>query len=92
MPDSVAIGRQLAQLDFEDSHQVHVLGLQRRGGQRRVGPRRARLNSGDVLLLQGTRNGLHTVSELFKLLLVEGVESAIVRHAKTAWLLSSWGQ
>ena len=82
LPDSVAIGRQLAQLEFEDSHHVHVLGLQRRGGQRRVGPRHARLNSGDVLLLQGTRSGLHAVSELFKLLLVEGVESAIVRRAK----------
>ena len=82
LPDSIAIGRQLAQLEFEDSHQVHVLGLQRRGGQRRVGPRHARLNSGDVLLLQGTRAGLHAVSELFKLLLVEGVESAIVRRAK----------
>ena len=91
LPDSVAIGRQLAQLDFEDSHQVHVLGLQRRGGQRRVGPRRARLNSGDVLLLQGTRNGLHTVSELFKLLLVEGVESAIVRHAKNRLALIIMG-
>ena len=82
LPDSVAIGRQLAQLEFEESHHVHVLGLQRRGGQRRVGPRHARLNSGDVLLLQGTRSGLHAVSEHFKLLLVEGVESAIVRRAK----------
>lgn len=82
LPDSVAIGRQLAQLEFEENHQVHVLGLQRRGGQRRVGPRQARLHSGDVLLLQGTRSGLHAVGELFKLLLVEGVESAIVRRAK----------
>ena len=82
LPESVAIGRQLAQLEFEDSHQVQVLGLQRRGGQRRVGPRQALLRSGDVLLLQGTRSGLHAVSELYKLLIVEGVESAIVRHGK----------
>ena len=91
LPDSVAIGRQLAQLEFEDSHQVHVLGLQRRGGQRRVGPRHARLNSGDVLLLQGTRAGLQAVSELFKLLLVEGVESAIARRAKNRLALLIMG-
>lgn len=91
LPDSVAIGRQLAQLEFEDSHQVHVLGVQRRGGQRRVGPRQARLNSGDVLLLQGTANRLHAVSELFKVLLVEGVESAIVRRAKNRLALIIMG-
>ena len=91
LPESVAIGRQLAQLEFEDSHQVQVLGLQRRGGQRRVGPRQARLHSGDVLLLQGTRSGLHAVSELYKLLLVEGVESAIVRHGKNRLALLIMG-
>ena len=91
LPESVAIGRQLAQLEFEDSHQVQVLGLQRRGGQRRVGPRQARLHSGDVLLLQGTRSGLHAVSELYKLLIVEGVESAIVRHGKNRLALLIMG-
>ena len=91
LPESVAIGRQLAQLEFEDSHQVQVLGLQRRGGQRRVGPRQALLHSGDVLLLQGTRSGLHAVSELYKLLIVEGVESAIVRHGKNRLALLIMG-
>ena len=91
LPESVAIGRQLAQLEFEDSHQVQVLGLQRRGGQRRVGPRQALLRSGDVLLLQGTRSGLHAVSELYKLLIVEGVESAIVRHGKNRLALLIMG-
>ena len=91
LPDSTAVGRQLAQLQFEDSHQVHVLGLQRRGGQRRGGPRQARLHSGDVLLLQGTRSGLQAVSELFKLLLVEGVESAIARRAKNRLALLIMG-
>ncbi len=91
LPESVAIGRQLAQLEFEDSHQVQVLGLQRRGGQRRVGPRQARLHSGDVLLLQGARSGLHAVSELYKLLIVEGVESAIVRHGKNRLALLIMG-
>ena len=91
LPESVAIGRQLAQLEFEDSHQVQVLGLQRRGGQRRVGPRQALLRSGDVLLLQGTRSGLHAVSERYKLLIVEGVESAIVRHGKNRLALLIMG-
>ena len=91
LPESVAIGRQLAQLEFEDSLQVQVLGLQRRGGQRRVGPRQALLHSGDVLLLQGTRSGLHAVSERYKLLIVEGVESAIVRHGKNRLALLIMG-
>ena len=91
LPESIAVGRQLAQLEFEDSHQVHVLGLQRRGGQRRGGPRQARLHRGDVLLLQGTRSGLQAVSELFKLLLVEGVDSAIVRRAKNRLALLIMG-
>ncbi len=91
LPDSIAIGRQLAQLEFEDSYHVHVLGLQRRVGQRRVGPRQARLNSGDVLLLQGSRSSLQAVGELFKLLLVEGVESAIVRRAKNRLALLIMG-
>lgn len=82
LPDSIAIGRQLEQLAFEVSHHVHVMGLQQRGGQRRLGPRRAPLHSGDVLLLQGTRFDLQAVSEQFKFLLVEGVESAIARRAK----------
>ena len=91
LPDSIAIGRRLAQLEFEESHQVHALGLQRRVGQRRVGPRQARLHSGDVLLLQGARSGLQAVSERFKLLLVEGVESAIVRRAKNRLALLIMG-
>ena len=91
LPDSSAVGRQLAQLDLEDSHQVHVLGLQRHGGQRRVSPSQARLHRGDVLLLQGTRTGLQAASEHFKLLLVEGVESAIVRRAKNRLALLIMG-
>ncbi len=91
LPDSSAVGRQLAQLDLEGSHQVHVLGLQRHGGQRRAGPRQARLNRGDVLLLQGTRSGLLAASEHFKLLLVEGVESAIARRAKNRLALLIMG-
>jgi len=91
LPDSSAVGRQLAQLDLEDSHHVHVLGLQRHGGQRRVSPSQARLHRGDVLLLQGTRTGLQAASEHFKLLLVEGVESAIVRRAKNRLALLIMG-
>lgn len=91
LPDSSAVGRQLAQLDLEDSHHVHVFGLQRHGGQRRVSPSQARLHRGDVLLLQGTRTGLQAASEHFKLLLVEGVESAIVRRAKNRLALLIMG-
>lgn len=91
LPDSSAVGRRLAQLDLEESHHVHVLGLQRHGSQRRASPRQARLHRGDVLLLQGTRTGLQAVSEQFKLLLVEGVESAIVRRAKNRLALLIMG-
>ncbi len=91
LPDSSAVGSRLAQLDLEDSHHVHVLGLQRHGGQRRASPSQARLHRGDVLLLQGTRTVLQAVSEQFKLLLVEGVESAIVRRAKNRLALLIMG-
>ncbi len=91
LPDSLATGRRLAQLEFEDKYNVHVFGLQRRDGHRRIGLRQARLQSGDVLLLQGERSGLQTVSELFKLLLVEGVEGAIVRRAKNRLALLIMG-
>ena len=92
LPDSLATGRRLARLELEGRYDVRVLGLQRRGGgHRRMGLGQARLQSGDVLLLQGDRSDLQTVSELFKFLLVEGVEGAIVRSAKNRLALLIMG-
>lgn len=91
LPESPAIGRHLARLGFRRKHGVQVIGVQQRGGHRRAGLRKARLQSGDVLLLQGERPRLRAVSELFKLLLVEGVEGAIVRRAKNRLALLIMG-
>lgn len=91
LPDSSATGRQLAQLDFEHNHNVQVFGLRRRSGHRHLGLRHVRLQRGDVLLLRGERAGLQTVSELFKFLLVEGVEGAIIRRTKNRMALLIMG-
>ena len=58
------------------------MGLQRHGGHRRMGLRNTRLQSGDVLLLQGTLQGLQQASTALRMLIIEGVEGAIVRTAK----------
>ncbi len=82
LPDSPAIGRLIGNLGLYRRFGVRIMGLQRRGGHRRSGLRAMRLESGDVLLLQGEPDDLRTACEVMKFLLVEGVESAITRSAK----------
>lgn len=82
LPESPATGRQIVTLGLHQRYGVKVLGLQRRGGHRRVGLRRTRLQSGDVLLLQGRPERIHRASEALRLLVIEGVEGSLVRKAK----------
>jgi len=82
LPGSPATGRRLAALGLHRDYELKVMGLQRRGGHRRVGLRRTRLESGDVLLLQGAPRGLQKASDALRMLLIEGVEGSIVRTAK----------
>ena len=81
LPGSPASGRQVAALGLHRDYDLRVMGLQRRGG-RRVGLRNTRLESGDVLLLQGASRGLQQASQALRMLLIEGVEGSIVRSAK----------
>lgn len=82
LPGSPASGRKVATLGLHGTYDIKVLGLQRRGGHRRIGLAGARLESGDVLLLQGEQRSLRQASETMRMLVVEGVEGAIVRSAK----------
>ncbi|HRJ44080.1 MAG TPA: SLC13 family permease, partial [Caldilineaceae bacterium] len=82
LPGSSASGRNLAGLGLHREYELKVMGLQRHGGHRRSGLRNTRLESGDVLLLQGAPRGLQRASEALRLLLIEGVEGSIVRTAK----------
>lgn len=82
LPGSPASGRQVAALGLHSNYELRVMGLQRRGGHRRLGLARLRLESGDVLLLQGSPRGLSQASDALRMLIIEGVEGAIVRTAK----------
>lgn len=82
LPGSPAAGQRLAALGLHSTFEVKVMGLQRRGGHRRLGLAKTRLESGDVLLLQGAPRGLQRASENLRMLIIEGVEGAIVRTAK----------
>lgn len=82
LPGSPVSGRQIAGLGLHREYELKVMGLQRHGGHRRIGLRTTRLESGDVLLLQGTPRGLQQASDALRLLLIEGVEGSIVRTAK----------
>ncbi len=85
LPDSPYNGRLIRELDLNRLYGIKLLGRQRNGRQQLSGLRESRLQSGDVLLLQGTASTLRAASETGKLLLVEGVEGSILRTAKS-WI------
>ena len=91
LPDSPAVGREIRNLGLYRRFGVRIMGLERRGGHRRKGLRSIRLESGDVLLLQGEPERLRTACEVMKFMLVEGVESAIVRRTKNRTALLIMG-
>ncbi len=82
LPGSAAHRQPIPDLGLFRRYGVRVLGLQRRGLHLRTGLRRTRLQSGDVLLLQGQPAGLRAAADDLGLLLVEGVDDAILRRAK----------
>ena len=85
LPDSPYNGRLIRELELNRLHGIKLLGRQRNGRQQMSELLDSRLQSGDVLLLQGTAPALRTASETGKLLLVEGVEGSILRTAKS-WI------
>ncbi len=91
MPGSEVTGNTLREILLHRRFGVRVMGLQHQGRQRVQGLRTHRLEVGDVLLLSGKTAGLHTAAETCRLLLVEGVESSLVRKAKNTTALVIMG-
>ncbi|MCB9137754.1 MAG: SLC13 family permease [Caldilineaceae bacterium] len=82
LPDSPYAGRVIGTLDLHTQYGVKIMGLQHNGRQQVTGLREMRLAPGDVLLLQGLPEELQDISERGKFMLVEGVDSAILRTTK----------
>ena len=82
LPDSPFGNRLLPELGLYRYEGVSVMGVQRQGRQRRSGLRNLRLQSGDVLLLRGEPEKLQGLADRGNLLLVEGVETSIIRKEK----------
>lgn len=82
LPDSPLDGRLLGELELNQQYGIKVMGLQHLGQTRVRGLRTVRLQSGDVLLLQGDDADLRSASEANKLLLVEGIGRTILRQSK----------
>jgi len=82
LPDSPYEGRLIGELHLSQQFGINVMGLQHYGQRRVSGLRNIRLQSGDVLLLQGAEANLRAASEAGKLLLVEGIGQSIPRHSK----------
>ncbi|HAJ36729.1 MAG TPA: hypothetical protein DCL15_13670 [Chloroflexi bacterium] len=91
MPGSEVAGNAMRQLALHRRFGVRVMGLQRQGRQQVQGLRAQRLEVGDVLLLRGKVAGLRTAAETCRLLLVEGVESSLVRKTKNTTALVIMG-
>ena len=87
MPGSDVAGHTLSQVMLNRRFHVKVMGLQHQGHQQSQGLRTQRLEVGDVLLLRGKTAGLQTAAETCRLLLVEGVESSLVRKTKNTTAL-----
>ncbi len=91
MPGSEVTGNTMRQISLHRRFGVRVMGLQHQGRQQVQGLRAQRLEVGDVLLLRGKAAGLHTAAETCRLLLVEGVESSLVRKTKNTTALVIMG-
>lgn len=82
LPGSGCNGRLVSELGLYHLHGVRIMGVQRYGQQQLQALRNIRLANGDVLLLQGPRDGLNAACETNRLLVVEGVEHSILRTGK----------
>lgn len=88
LPDSPFVGRLVGEIGLNHHYQIKVMGLSSLGQQYSSGLRSMRLQSGNILLLQGQAHMLGKASEENKLLLVDGVDKTIVRsHKNRASLL-----
>ncbi|MBW7885406.1 MAG: SLC13 family permease, partial [Caldilineaceae bacterium] len=91
MPESEMVGRQVAGVMLNRRFGVKVMALQHQGRQQVQGLRQQRLEVGDVLLLRGKTAGLRMAADSCRMLLVEGVESSLVRKTKNTTALIIMG-
>lgn len=85
------IGRTLKSLQFRKRHQVTVLAINRHGVNLLSKISRVRLRFGDVLLIQGTREQMETLSAEGQLLLLEEISERQARPEKQRWALAAFG-
>ena len=85
------LGRTLKSLRFRRRHQVTVLAINRHGVNLLSKISRVRLRFGDVLLIQGTREQVETLSAEGQLLLLEEVSERQARPEKQRWALAAFG-
>jgi di/tricarboxylate transporter len=82
LPKSSFIGRTVGDLGLNQQFGVKVMAVQRRGRHHRYKIRKMYLQPGDVLLLQGTEQGFNALRHTEAVLVVEGLEQAIVYRRK----------
>ena len=85
------IGRTLKSLRFRRRHHVTVLAINRHGVNLLSKISRVRLRFGDVLLIQGTREQVETLSAEGQLLLLEEISEKQARPEKQRWALAAFG-
>ncbi len=82
LPTSSLNKRYIGELELNRLYGVAIMGVQHFGRQRLEGLRTRRLTAGDVLLLQGSAEGLRASCEANDLMIIEGVEQSIARSTK----------
>lgn len=82
LPDSPFLGQLVREIGLHQNYQVKIMGLRRLGQQFSSGLRSMRLQSGNILLLQGDANMLAKAADENRLLLVDGIDKTITRSHK----------
>ena len=82
-PGSPWIGRSVGGLRLRDRYDASVFAVQRHGAHLREQIDRIALQTGDVLLLQGSEDSMRRLRDTHGVLVVEGVER-IARHTRRA--------
>jgi len=82
LPSSAYVGQLLGSVELRRRFGLNVIGLQRHGMHMRSKISEHPLRTGDVLLIQGTQEGLDRVRGEEGLILMSGVDDVVVRREK----------
>jgi di/tricarboxylate transporter len=91
MRNSSLMGQTLKSLRFRDKYNLTVLAVNRHGTTFFNKLSQVRLMVGDVLLVQGEREGIDSLASANDLLLLEELSNANVRFEKRRWALAAFG-